>query len=511
MREGISQMKFSLIGVLICSLVPVHAHAVSFLTFDPRSMAMGGAVIAIARPYNASLYNPALVLPTDRETDWHYFTRPYVGARLIDRDNFLDALDHYIDNNAEQVFDERLAAAKAHYKAGTLNSTLLRNTADAARQWQQDVSQLSNKPLRISKSEGLSLSLNGEGNAWGGHFRNYFVLGSTIDIAPIDLTRISQAVDLIGLIADIVDQTKGTRDLAQALDLGHLEDLIIEAVDTQQVSEELESYYDLPSVQAFVESSLELGRLLQSLDAYLDLDGFVTQLQDPNSLEEFPDLSDYLRYQIPESFESTVSVQGADIDETSISYAFRVFGSPKLQLGVNIKHLRITTIDLSKPIGEFQMNDYKAPEHQLEHHAFNADLGVFYQYNHALSLGAVIKNILPDDYRTVRGNPIQYRPLLRIGASYVHSSFRFAADLDLTKNDPLGFDPNKQYLSLGVEYLIWQNTALRVGARTNLVTGTSVPSLGLGVGSYSAHLDLAVTQSDTNDELGAALQLGFRF
>ena len=502
-------LTWSLIGLV--GMSPSQSKAVSFLSFDPRSMAMGGAVIAIARPYNASLYNPALLLPDDSYKGWLYFTRPFKGAHLIDRDNFIEAVEDYIDNESEQRFDTLLERAKTDFKQGRLNAPSLRELADTGRQWRDDITSLSNKPLRASISEGFSVSVTGDDSAWGGHVRNYSVLGAKVNIADIDIQRIEQAIELIDLFADISDQLADTKQLAAALDLPHLESLILDAIDTQVVSDELSSYYDLPTVQAFVEASMELGRLVQSLDTYFQLDELVEQLISSSVTGDVPKLSNYLKYQIPETFESTVAIQGAEVTETSLSYAWLAQPAYRLTFGVNMKWLSLTTIDAVTPIGNVSLDDYKNPLFHQSHDAFNLDFGMYYNVTHALSFAAVVKNIIPDEFGTVDGNIIRYRPLVRVGASYVYDDVRIAIDFDVTKNDPLGFDQDKQYLAVGVEYKLWQNTAFRAGLRTNLVTGVIVPSIGLGIGSYRAHLDLAVTKSQENDEIGAALQIGIGF
>lgn len=97
------------------------------------------------------------------------------------------------------------------------------------------------------------------------------------------------------------------------------------------------------------------------------------------------------------------------------------------------------------------------------------------------------------------------------GAYRYASKLRLAADLDLTRNDPLGFDPDKQYLRVGAEWYLWRSTAIRGGLRYNVAIGKYLSSIGLGLGTFSSHLDIAVTKPADNDQVDLALQAGFRF
>lgn len=157
-RGGIRRSSLLSLGVTcgLLGFVPSSA-AVSFLSFDPRSMAMGGAGVASARSYNATIFNPALLVSSQSSDDWKFYFRPYLGARLLDRDNFLDALDEYQDSNSEDEFDRLLEIAKRDFAAGLITADDLRALAAAAEDWQGDIDKLSDKPLRASLSYGFTI------------------------------------------------------------------------------------------------------------------------------------------------------------------------------------------------------------------------------------------------------------------------------------------------------------------------------------------------------------------
>ncbi|MCR8921988.1 conjugal transfer protein TraF [Dasania sp. GY-MA-18] len=472
---------------------------------------MGGTGVVTAKPQQASLFNPALLLAPQLKKNQRAFAGGFIGARLLDRDGFLAAVDNYQDNKAEEVFDQRFKLAKANYQKGSLSSDEVRDVANAAEHWLEDINQLSDKPLRAALSYGFGGGKTQDTMAWGAHYRHYSVLGARIEVAAIDNLRVKQAIEILNIIADVADQSADIAELAEALDTQGLEQLIIEAINSGEVSDELAAFYDLPGVQELVAESIKAGELVTPLNEYFDFEGLAAALQNNADTEDKPELKRYLRYQIPEQFESTISVEGAEVDETSVSYATQLPADPALQVGVNLKHIKLTTIGLTERVEEFEYNDIKNSKYRKEYRSINADAGVFYKISPRYAVAAVVKNILPKNYHTANGHTIKYRPLLRIAGSYKQKKLQLVADLDITRNDPLGYDPDKQYLGLGAEWMIVPRAAIRAGLRNNLHNDERLYSLGFGVGSKNASVDFAIAKSNKNEELGAALQIAIKF
>ena len=97
------------------------------------------------------------------------------------------------------------------------------------------------------------------------------------------------------------------------------------------------------------------------------------------------------------------------------------------------------------------------------------------------------------------------------GLAYHSDRLKWAVDFDLTRNEPLGFDPDKQYLSTGIEYRYWRNQRIRLGYRYNTIDKTSLPSVGLHFQVGHASVDIAAAFSEPHYEAGLALQLGVIF
>ena len=56
------------LAALMCNMQ--NAHAAAFGTFDPRSMAMGGAGVASGTSANANFFNPALLAAARTDEDF---------------------------------------------------------------------------------------------------------------------------------------------------------------------------------------------------------------------------------------------------------------------------------------------------------------------------------------------------------------------------------------------------------------------------------------------------------
>lgn len=511
----VKQLFLSKLGSLIRSNIVLlfvfsgKVFGVSFLSFDPKSMALGGAGVASAPIYNATLFNPALLVSSGGSN--LFFSVPYIGARLLDRDGFINAIEQYQKNNAQLTFDNQLQLSKTRFNQGSLVSNDIRNLARAAKDWQNDLNNLSNKPLRLSASYQLSTGTSGPEIGWGAHFRSYYVMGAQINFNQDDQQQITNAIRILNIMADIADNVEDVVTLANALDLNTLELLINTSIDSGEISESLKDYFYLPGFQQLIEEAIDTGRLATDFAEYLRLSDLETALREPEAINNPPQLSQYIRYKATNKLQSSIAVQGAFINESSVGFATKVHGWKGITIGLNLKQLQLTAIDLESDIAEVSANDVTSEKNQTKFNKLNADIGLTYQLGNNTLLGLVVKNVVPHDFVTALNNTIKYRPLARLGMSYEGERFNFVADVDLTSNDPIGFDPNKQYASFGLELSVMRNTALRFGLRNNLVNGVILPSFGFGFAFQKLNVDIAMAKSEKNDEVGAALQMGLTF
>ncbi|QKT02852.1 conjugal transfer protein TraF [Ectothiorhodospiraceae bacterium 2226] len=236
---------------------------------------------------------------------------------------------------------------------------------------------------------------------------------------------------------------------------------------------------------------------LALMDQYIDYDGSGA----PPPFEGDRDL------------QSQVLLRGAVIAELGVSLA-RAFsvGGRTIALGITPKYQNVRTLDYG-----FQVQDEDAEislsEGERQYSNFNADLGIATELGGGFLAGAVVKNVISQRYATVEGNEVTLKPQVRVGLAHRSKWTTLAVDMDLTENDPLGYDERTRYLALGAELNLWNTVQLRGGYRRNLVStdisAGDIYAVGLGFSPFGVHLDLGVAGNDS--DVAAALNLGLRF
>jgi len=214
--------------------------------------------------------------------------------------------------------------------------------------------------------------------------------------------------------------------------------------------------------------------------------------------------------------DSTVDIRGVSLTEigVSLSREFNMQGMP-IALGITPKYVGVITFDYSSAVNEADTGDMQASDYIYETSSFNIDVGAARDFGNGWRAGAVIKNLIPQEYDLVQNgvtqeDTVKLNPQARVGASYEQGWFTVGADLDLTENEAVGFEDNTRYLALGAEMNAADWAQLRVGYRADLVNSDrSVVSAGFGLSPFGMHFDLGVAANSS--ELGAAAQLGFRF
>lgn len=205
---------------------------------------------------------------------------------------------------------------------------------------------------------------------------------------------------------------------------------------------------------------------------------------------------------------SGLDARGALITEVGLSLSREfTIGGHAIAVGVTPKVVQVKTFDyfLDTNTAEFD-----ADTGTKDYDDFNIDIGVAKDFNNGWKTGFVAKNLIANDYETVRGNIVKVEPQLRVGVSRANEWLTLAADVDLVENEPAGFDSKTQYVGLGAEVDLFDWVQLRAGYRHNLSdSDTSIPTLGFGFSPFGLHMDIAV--AGNGDEVAGAFQLGFRF
>lgn len=208
------------------------------------------------------------------------------------------------------------------------------------------------------------------------------------------------------------------------------------------------------------------------------------------------------------SFDSTVSAAGAIVTEAGVAMSrqLTLFGQP-VAAGFSFKVQRIDTFEDANRI----VDDRIDPQSNSDYDgAVNFDVGLVKAIGERWRLGLAIKDIIPRNYDTSLDSAIRLRPRARLGAAYQAGRLQLAADIDLTRNEPLSTERPTQELAVGAEWAFSSPLRLRAGFRHD-IHGNRDSVVSLGVGTLWRRLAVDVAYAGSRDARAAALQFGVAF
>jgi len=209
------------------------------------------------------------------------------------------------------------------------------------------------------------------------------------------------------------------------------------------------------------------------------------------------------------NYTSSVNARFASITEAGVALA-TTFGG--IAVGITPKHVKVATYDYTFVGDQIDTATIDQSTGEKTDTNFNIDVGVAKDYANGWKTGLAVKNVLSQEYTTILGNKVTIDPMARIGVMHETSWSTIALDVDLTENDPGGFDTKSQYAALGMEFDAFNTMQLRLGIRHNMSDTPYDPdvlSAGIGLSPFGINIDISA--AGNQDEVGAALQLGFRF
>ncbi len=430
--------------------------AAPFGSFDPRSMAMGGTGVASGTGANASFYNPALLAG---DSNKFHLELPVLGFNVADPDELIKDLDDF--QNGDQL--DRLDEAVNQFNlAPTSNNALA--VVDNMSSVNNTVKTFSNKALEGSLFGGSMVSFPGKEGGMA-----IYLSGAVTGSAWLDY-RDAQTVDSLN---------------SELTELINLQDAI------QNANDDAERIAALQDLQQFATSS-----------QFVQYDS-TTETATIANVEP----------------ESELQTRAIAIAEAGISFARKVkFGFGEMAIGVTPKYMQVSTVDY---VANVKDAEFDLDTNRVDSSAFNIDVGIAKNYDNGVTTGVVIKNLIPQSFETANmtgKGDIKIKPQMRFGVarSTVWNSMAkstVALDLDITENEPTGFDQKTRYLGLGAELEIFDTTQLRLGYRKNLSNGNYADSIsaGLGLSPLGVHLDLALSASPNLEQASAGMQIGFRY
>jgi len=424
------------------------AIALPFNSFDPRSMAMGGAGVAVGDAKIAPFFNPALLTVTREEDDFS-LAFPIIGVRAYDPEKFATSLDDF--QKKDSVGTLQTSIDSYNNAMGSTLTDVSTNTATLS----SEFTTLSDKPIQAEMGAGMVIGIPSK--TFGGAFyaTGWGAVGGVIKY------RDSQTLADVTYAMDAVAACQATPTPACAT-----------AISTDP---RITPYYDT---------------------------GTNTVTFNTNNLQ------------------SSVDIRGVVLSEAgfAMSHEFNFMGSD-FGVGITPKVVRAMLLDYSADVNSSSTGNATDSDYTAKYTSANFDLGLAKDYANGWRTGFVIKNVIPHSYDFKRiatgaasGSPqittgsIKMKAQARIGVSHSNSWSTAALDVDLTANDPAGFENKSQYVALGGELNAWDWAQLRAGYRADLKNSNrSVASVGVGLGPF----DLAV--SGNANEVGASASFGFTF
>lgn len=317
---------------------------------------------------------------------------------------------------------------------------------------------------------------------------------------------------------ELHSRAKQLEVLARQVDWLRMEQLIQQSANTWELHDQLRDPQQISGIVSFLEAVRDLGQSLVQLNRHFDLQAMAEFLVDEGTVQNIEelelndvDLRNFLRYEIPNDLNSRIIYAGAEVVERAINFSIMPERLEGFAFGINVKQQEYSTIAYVQRADEFELEEYKLDHTRLNYQFWNLDAGFTYTAARYWSFGAAVKNIVHKELKNRFGGTIHVRPIARAGVAFGSDTVLLALDMDLTRNEPLGFDGDKQFISIGSQIRLWEHQMVRVGYQYNAVDRTGLPSMGLGVEFKYGTFNIAATYSEKYSEAGLALQFGMMF
>jgi hypothetical protein len=450
------------------------ALAVPFNSFDPRSMSMGGAGVAVGDPATAPFFNPALLSASDPAKKYSV-EFPIIGARLYDPADMRNNLTTLSDN----INALNSSISTANTTANSTSSTTLQNlpanmtaVANGIDKVNAQLSSLSNKPLQGEFGAATVIGVPGKNYGVAFYADSWGAAGGTL--VYNDGTTLSGLSTSVRAAANALAATTGAA-----------------AAACQAVSNGTGTPADVQACLAAVAASQ--GSLVNAQGAI----NFNT-----NQLA------------------SKIHLRGVLINEAGLSISHGlVTRDQEWALGITPKYMQLQLFDALLDANSGNTNNATNSDNIAKYSTLNFDMGIAKSYLNGWRTGVVVKNVLPQKFdfkraQVATGDTLNLNPQLRAGVSHETNWSTLAFDLDLTQNDPAGLENRSQYAALGGELSAFGWAQLRAGYRADMLNSArNVTSFGLGLSPripfFKLHFDLAYAYNA--DEQGASLRFGFNF
>lgn len=446
-----SRLLFTALALCGCTL----SLAAPFSAFDARSMAMGGAGVAVAGADSAALFNPALLSVT-RYSDDFTLLLPAIAVRVADPKDLAGRIDAFNTGDYVNILQTSITALDAAIATANAMPTAP-NIASVGTNAAAVSANLTNLSAQIDTMNNKPVTLDGNLSTVIGIPNKKFGIAfyANASVATGGAFQYKDAA----LLASLANQTSCLATAAA----------IADPIAAQAA-------ISACGTPAFTSASLQSTVTLRGI--MLREAGFAV------------------------SREYMINGQRIALGITPKIAQAQIFDIP---IGIN-----------SPSLSNFNENDYKA---QYNAPNFDLGIAKNFRtgWRAGMVIKNVIPYFLdfkraptPGATPVATGETLRLVPQTRAGLSYTNKWSVVALDMDLYRNDPVGLENYTQYIALGGELNAWNFGQLRAGYRADLVDSSrNIVSIGIGFSPFGLHADFAVAGNTT--EVGAAFQLGFRF
>ena len=373
--------------LLLCSTV---AFALPFSSFDTRSMAMGGAGVAVGSADVAPLFNPAL-LSVSKESDKFSLILPTIGIRAADPDNLLDSIDkfqsgNYVNNLTNSITTLNNAIAVNDFAAMRAAATTVGATTLPA--VSNQLATLSNKPITIDGGAATVVSLPSRKLGFA------FYANGVVSTGGLFLYKDKATLDNLALHASCLS----TAADATAMD----------ACNTT---------YGGGSNPNFNTSTLQSGINFRGV-----------------TLGE-------IGFSISRQFTFTNR-------EIALGISPKIIKATLFDVPINVNNSKQINLTGADYTAEYNIMNFDLGAAKIHDNGWRTGLVI----KNIIPYTLEFKNApTPGATPVPNGNTVKISPQARFGISHATSWSTAALDVDLTRNNPAGLEKATQYISLGGE------------------------------------------------------------
>lgn len=488
---------------------------------SPQLTSMGGAGVA-----TSSALNPAMITPNRGEYDFD-LTLGSGTVFLEDPNGFAFNLQKFLDEDLEtyQDFDygqlndsvgelttassatadaaqefedaqtaqEREDALEKLREAQQDQDSATQGTQSSIGNYQSLVSEtektfraFSDRPINFGLLAGLGLTMPRGEVPFAIALSNNTYGGAQLNLEENDLQNFNLVLDDLDAYVEEVDT---------------LNSLLLDLIDAA------ENYDD--DQQAFDDAKEAFDQQQQKIENYdseneLFVGGDVDEDADVLTFDE-------------DDLDSTIDLLGANITQLAFGSGMdfpNVYGNLSVGATAKIQYIQVFG-DVIAFNDADSVDASFINENTNEYVAANLDLGVAQSFQQPglgmFSVGAVVKDLIPQSFESGDGRDIDIGPKLRAGVSHQTRLTRLTMDIDLTENDPIGFGVPTRYFGIGGEFNAWDWARFRAGYRNNLaVDDASIITAGVGLTPWVAQLDVSAWyKPNFEDDIDLFLNSGF--